>query len=84
MMSIFSCACWASVCLLYKNVYLDLPPIFLTGLLAILTFNCIGCLYILKINPLSIASFPKIFSHSVGCLFVLLMVPFVLQILKFN
>ena len=29
-----------------------------------------GCLYILGIKPLSIASFETIFSHSVGCLFV--------------
>ena len=27
MMSIFSCACWSSVCLLWRNVYLDLLPI---------------------------------------------------------
>ena len=28
-MSIFSCASWPSVCLLWRNVYLGLPPIFL-------------------------------------------------------
>ena len=28
------------------------------------------CFYILEINPLSVASFANIFSHSVGCLFV--------------
>ena len=32
-------------------------------------------------NPLSIASFTKIFSHSVGCLFILFMVSFAVQIL---
>ena len=31
-------------------------------------------LYVLDINPLSNIWFPKIFSHSVGCLFVLLIV----------
>ena len=29
-----------------------------------------SCLYILKINPLSVASFANIFSHSEGCLFI--------------
>ena len=56
----------------------------LTGLLVILIFNCISCLYILKINSLSVASFPNISPHSVGCLFVLFIVPFVLQNLMFN
>ena len=36
-------------------------------------------LYILEINPLSAASFANIFSRSVGCLFFLFMVSFVLQ-----
>ena len=38
-----------------------------------------SCLYILEINPLFIASFANIFSHSMGCLFVLFMVSFVVQ-----
>ena len=29
-----------------------------------------SCLYILEINPLSVASLVNIFSHSVGCLFI--------------
>ena len=33
----------------------------------------------LDINPLSILSFANIFSHSVGCLFVLLVVSFAVQ-----
>ena len=33
-------------------------------------------LYILEINPLSVTSFPNIFSHSVGCLFILLTISF--------
>ena len=28
MLSVFSCAFWPSVCLLWRNAYLDLPPIF--------------------------------------------------------
>ena len=40
-----------------------------------------NCLYILEIKPLSVASFANIniFSHSVGCLFVLVMVFFAVQ-----
>jgi len=36
-------------------------------------------LYILKINPLSVASFATSFSHSKGCLFILLMVSFAVR-----
>ena len=38
-----------------------------------------GCLYILEINPLSVASFANIFCHSEGCLLVLFMVSFAVQ-----
>ena len=33
--------------------------------------SCMCCLYILDINPLSVALFANIFSNSEGCLFVL-------------
>ena len=36
-------------------------------------------MYIFQINPLSIASFAIIFSHSEGCLFTLSIVSFVVQ-----
>ena len=36
-------------------------------------------LYILEINPSSVASFANIFSHSEGCVFILFMVSFVVQ-----
>ena len=39
-----------------------------------LLLNCISCLCILEIKPLFVALFANIFSHSVGCLFVLFMV----------
>ena len=51
-------------------------------------FNCVICflavegvsfLYILDVNPLLDMSFMNIFSHTVGCLFVLLMVSFAIQ-----
>ena len=36
-------------------------------------------LYILELNPFSVASFANILSHSVGCLLILFMVSFVVQ-----
>ena len=39
-----------------------------------LSFNCLRYLCILEIKPLLVASFANIFSHSVGCLFILFMV----------
>ena len=41
--------------------------------------HILGSLYILEIRPLSDAGLVKIFSHSVGCLFVLMTVSFALQ-----
>ena len=38
-----------------------------------------SCLYILEINPLSVTSLANIFSHSVGCLFILFMVSFAMK-----
>ena len=52
---------------------------FLIGLFIFLVLSCMGCLYILEINSLSVASFVVIFSHSEGCLFTLLIVSFVVQ-----
>ena len=52
---------------------------FLIGLLVFLALSCMSCLYILKINPLSVVSFAIIFSHSEGCLFTLLIVSFAVQ-----
>ena len=52
---------------------------FLTGLFVFLALSCMSCLYILEINPLSVVSFAIIFSHSEGCLFTMLIVPFAVQ-----
>ena len=42
---------------------------FLIGLFILLALTCIGCLYILEINPLSVVSFAIVFSHSEGLSF---------------
>ena len=52
---------------------------FLIGLFIFLVLNCMSCLYILEINSLSVVSFAIIFSHSEGCLFILLIVSFIVQ-----
>ena len=49
---------------------------FWIGLFVFLILSCMSCLYILEINPLSVASFANIFSHSEGCLFVLFLFSF--------
>ena len=52
---------------------------FLTGLFVFLVLNCMSCLCILKINPLSVFSFAIIFSYSEGCLFTLIIFSFAVQ-----
>ena len=52
---------------------------FLIGSFIFLELSCRSCLYIFEINPLSVALFAIIFSHSDGCLFTLLRVSFVVQ-----
>ena len=54
-------------------------PHFLIGLFVFLALNCMSCLYILEINPLSVVSFDIISFHSEGCLFTLLIVSFLVQ-----
>ena len=68
-----SCPSWSSVCLPWRNIRLGLLPIFWSGCLF---FLILSCLYILEINPLSVASFANIFSYSEGCLFILFTVSF--------
>ena len=48
-------------------------------LIRLFGFLILSCLYILEINPLLVTSFANIFSHSVGCLFILFMVSFAVQ-----
>ena len=52
---------------------------FWIGLLVFLLLSSMSCLYILEVNPLSVASFANISSHSEGCLFILFIVSFTLQ-----
>ena len=75
MLHIFSCLltiCFFSLekCQSRSSTY------FLTRLFV---FLIIGCLFILEINPLSVASFAIIFFHSESYLFILFIVSFAVQ-----
>ena len=72
--------CFLTICMSsLENVYLDLLTILGLGCLVFWILSCMDCLYILEINPLLATSFPNIFFHSVGCLFLLFMVSFAVQ-----
>ena len=73
MLNIFSCVCWPSICLLWKNVYSGPLPIFNWVVCVFLMLTVMSYLYILDINLLVDISFANIFSYSVSCLFVLSM-----------
>ena len=71
MLSVFSCACWPSVWCVYVCVF--------DADLYVNQHTYVVFLYILDIIPLSDISFANIFSHSVGGLFILLVVSFSVQ-----
>ena len=52
----------------------EIPSVYF--LIGLLVLSCMCCMYILEINPLSVASFVNIFSQFVDCIFVLFMVSF--------
>ena len=72
-MSIFSCAFCPTVCLLQRNVYLGLGPIFYWVFCFVLllnyelfaSFGKVNFLHLLEIKPLLIALAANTFSHSI-------------------
>ena len=59
MLSIVSCACWPSVCCLWRNVCLGLLLIFQLVVYFLLLLSCMSCLHILEIKSLLVESFAK-------------------------
>ena len=78
MLSTFLCAYWLPVFLLWRNVYLGLLPIFQLNCL-FFDIELYELLFILEINPLSVALFANIFSHSIDCPFLWFMISFAVR-----
>ena len=68
----FSCAHWPSVCLLWKNVYLDSLPIFKLKLFVLLLLSCLSFYVFWILAPFQINDLQVVFPHLVGFLFILL------------
>ena len=68
--------CLLVICMSSLETCLCRSAYLLIGLFGFLLLSCMNCSYTLDITPLSVTN---IFSHSVGCIFILFMVSFAVQ-----
>ena len=78
MLSIFSCAC-GHLYFLFGEMSFQVFCPFLNQIVCFFNVELWFCLYSLDINQLLVFYFVNIFSHSVGCLFILSMISFAEQ-----
>ena len=71
--------CLLAICVSFGESLFWSSVHFLTVMFDYLILSCMSYLYVLVINPLSVALFENIFSHYVDCLFFLFMVFFAVQ-----
>ena len=71
--------CLFVICVFFGKMSIQVLCPFLIRLFVYLMLSCISSLHILDINPPSPISFANIFSHSVGGLFVLVVVSLAVQ-----
>lgn len=76
MLNNFSCC--PSLCHFWKNVFRSSAHFLIRFFLLLL--DCMNSLHILYINPLLNVRLENTFSHSIGCLFILMMVSLALEV----
>ena len=67
---------------LEKYLFTILCPFFDGLFVFFLLLNCTSCLYILEIKSLLVTSFANIFSHSIGCHFISLIVSLLTSLVR--